>query len=143
MAETTTATTPRLHGTGKVTSFKDGIVVFNPTGTRYALHLAAPQFNGPLDKPVKAIIRATARKVYTVPSGGAYITPIFGPPRIVQGFVRQGDDRTIVVLAGGCPFHIDLPPAEAAIDLDDGPMYKGKMVNVVCEPGARIEFLTQ
>jgi len=141
MAETTTATSTKTYASGKVTRAEDGTVVFNPTGTRYELRLAAAGFTGPIGKPVKALIRATARKIYTVPSGGAYITPIFGPPRIVQGFVRQGDERTILVVAGGCPFLIDLPPAEAAIDLDDGPMYKGKMVNVVCEPGARVEFI--
>jgi hypothetical protein len=55
--------------------------------------------------------------------------------------VRQADARSMVVRAGGCPFHVDLPAAEAAIDLDDGPIYLGKIVNVVCEPGVRAEFI--
>ena len=116
-------------------------MVFNPTGTRYELQLAVGRFDGPLNKPVKALIHVVARKVYTVPSGGSYITPIFGTPRIIQGIVRQADTRSMVVHAGSCPFYVELPPAESAIDLDDGPIYLGKMVNIVCEPGARVEFI--
>ncbi|HSZ54530.1 MAG TPA: hypothetical protein VK797_02640 [Tepidisphaeraceae bacterium] len=137
MTETTAI---KQFATGKVTLVKDGLVVFTPTGTRYELHLVA-RYDGPLNTPVKCMIRAAARKVYTVPSGGNYITPIFGPPRIVQGLVRSADQRVVVVQAGGCPFHIDLPAADSGIDLDDGPIYLGKMVNVVCEPGVRAEFV--
>jgi hypothetical protein len=139
MAETTVEKPVAM---GKVLSSADGAVVFNPAGTRYELRLAVSKFNGPIAKPVKAIIHATARKVYTVPSGGSYITPIFGPPRIIQGIVRQADARSMVVHAAGCPIHIELPGAESAIDLDDGPIYLGKMVNVVCEPGAWVEFIS-
>lgn len=125
---------------GKVIAVKDGVVVFNPAGTSYELHLAVPNYTGPLNAPVKCIIRATARKVYTVPSGGNYITPIFGPPRIVQGRVRSGNQRSLVVHAG-CPIHVDLPAAESGIDLDDGPIWVGRMVNVVCLPGVRAGFV--
>lgn len=125
---------------GKVTAVKDGIVVFNPAGTRYELYLAVPNYTGPLNAPVKCIIRVTARKVYTVPSGGNYITPIFGPPRILQGLVRSGNERSLIVHAG-CPIHVDLPAAESGIDLDDGPIWVGRMVNIVCLPGARAEFV--
>ena len=138
MSEATTTTSP--FATGKVTATKDGLVVFNPTGTRYELYLVAANFDGPLNTPVKCIIRAKARKVYTVPSGGNYITPIFGPPRIVQGLVRAADERTLVVQAG-CPIHIELPTVDSGIDLNDGPIYMGKMVNVVCEPGVRVELV--
>lgn len=135
----TETTQTKQFASGKVTGIKDGVVVFNPTGTRYELHLVA-KYDGALNTPVKCAIRAAARKVYTVPSGGNYITPIFGPPRIVQGMVRWADQRAIVVHAAGCPIYVDLPAAESGIDLDDGPIYLGKMVNVVCEPGVRAEF---
>lgn len=140
MADTTISN--KTYASGKVLSAADGIVVFSPVNTRYELQLAVSSYDGPIKKPVKAIIHVVARKVYTVPSGGNYITPIFGPPRIVQGIVRQADTRSIVVHAAGCPIHVELPGAEAAIDLDDGPIYLGKMVNVVCEPGARVEFVS-
>ena len=139
MADTTFAS--RAYAAGKVLRVADGMVVFNPAGTRYELSLAVSSYDGAINKPLKAIIHVVARKIYTVPSGGSYITPIFGPPRIVQGLVRQGDARSMVVHVGGCPFHVELPSADAAIDLDDGPIYLGKMVNVVCEPGVRAEFI--
>lgn len=125
---------------GKVISVKDGLVVFNPAGTSYELHLAVPSYTGPLNTPVKCLIRITARKVYTVPSGGNFIAPIFGPPRIVQGLVRSGNERSLVVHAS-CPIYVELPTADSAIDLDDGPIWVGRMVNVVCLPGARAEFV--
>lgn len=135
MAETTELATAK----GTVTSVRNGIVTFRPAGTRYELHLSST-WNGTLDKPVKCVIRVNARKVYTVPGGGNFITPIFGPPRIVQGMVRTADQRSLVLQAG-CPIHVELPAAENAIDLDDGPIFQGRTVNVVCEPGARAEFV--
>ena len=125
---------------GKVIRTQDGLVVFNPSGTSYELQLlTSAGYSGPVGKPVKCIIRVKARKVYTVPSGGSYITPIFGPPRIVQGLVRSASRDALVVHAGA-PIHIELPAADHAIDLDEGQIAVGRMVNVVCEPGARVEF---
>ena len=125
---------------GKVTSIKDGSVVFNPAGTNYELRLAIATYAGPVNVPVKCCIRVTARKVYTVPSGGNFISPIFGPPRIVQGRVRWGDARRLVVHAG-CPIHVELPQNDNAIDLDEGAIEVGRMVNVVCLPGASVAFV--
>jgi hypothetical protein len=138
MTETITPT--KLFAWGKVISAKDGLVVFNPAGTSYELHLACPTFDGPLNKPVKAMIYLTARKIYTVPSGGNFVSPIFGPPRMVQGMVRAADERSLVVHAG-CPFYVDLPAADSGIDLSNGPISVSRMVNVVCLPGARMEFV--
>jgi len=122
---------------GKVTSVTDQIVVFQPANTTYQLHLAPTSpFTGPQDKPLHAIVQVTARKVYTVPSGGNFIQPIFGPPRIVQGRVLYVDERSMVVQAG-CPIHVELPSADLAIDLDNGNIAVGTMVNVVALPGAK------
>ena|SRR5579864_6655974 len=139
MADTTTATANRF-AFGKVTSVKDGQVAFNPRGTSYELQLAVAKYSGPLNTPITCLIRVTARKVYTVPSGGNFIVPIFGPPRIVQGRVRSADSKSIVVHAA-CPIHVDLPAEDHAIDLDEGPIGVGRMVNVVCLPGARLEIM--
>jgi hypothetical protein len=121
---------------GKVITVKDSTVVFNPAGTTYQLHLVSPGYAGPLDKPVGAIIRVTARKVYTVPSGGNFIAPILGPPRIIQGRVKYADEKNLVVQAGANVV-VDLPAAETSIDLDNGQIAVGTMVNVVALPGAR------
>jgi hypothetical protein len=132
--------TPPLAATGKVIRLESGKVVFTPAGTSYELHLEIPSYTGSLNTPTRCLIRAKARKVYTVPSGGNFITPIFGPPRIVQGRVRSADQRSLVVHAA-VPIHVELPGPDSAIDLDEGPITVGKMVNVVCEPGVRVEFL--
>lgn len=137
MTETTTA--DDLSARGKILAVKDGIVVFNPSGTSYEMRLAAPTFAGPLNTPLRGYVRVTARKVYTVPSGGNFVSPIFGPPRIVQGLVRRADSRSLVIHAG-CPIHVELPGPDSAIDLDRGPIIVGGMVNIVCLPGARMEF---
>lgn len=137
---TDAATATNLAATGKVLRTLDGTVVFNPAGTNYEMHLAAAKYDGPLNRPVKCLIRVVARKVYTVPSGGNFLTPLFGPPRMVQGLVKAADDRALVVQAG-CPIHVSLPGDDDAIDLDQGPIAVGRMVNVVCEPGARVEFV--
>jgi hypothetical protein len=140
MTQTTSSDPSTISAaSGKVIAVKDGIIVFNPAGTRYELYLAVPNYTGPLNAPVKCLIRVTARKVYTVSTGGNFIAPIFGPPRIVQGRVRSGNERSLVVQAG-CPILVDLPVADSAIDLDDGPIQVGRMVNVTCLPGARAEF---
>jgi hypothetical protein len=126
---------------GKVISFKDSTVVFAPANTKYELHLATGgAYSGPTNKPIQAIVRVTARKMYTVPSGGNFIAPIFGPPRILQGRVLFTDDKTMVIHAG-LPVVVDLPSAETAIDLDNGQVTVGTMVNVVALPGARFSLV--
>jgi hypothetical protein len=126
---------------GKIVAVNDGSVVFAPRGTSYELHLkTASTYDGPTNTPVEAVVRATARKVWTVPSGGNFVAPIQGPPRIVQGRVRQADERQLVVQAGAT-FLIDLPAAEHAVDLPNGPIMLGKMVNVTTLPGATIEIV--
>jgi hypothetical protein len=121
---------------GQVIDVRDGMVVFVPAGTRYQMHLAAGKYAGPLHQPISAIVRVTARKVYTVPSGGNFIAPIFGQPRTLQGRVISVDDRVMVIHAG-LPVVVDLPSAETAIDLDNGQITVGSMVNVVALPQAR------
>jgi hypothetical protein len=122
---------------GKVVEVKEAAVVFAPAGTNYRMHLAVGgPFTGPVNKPVAGVVRVTARKVYTVPSGGNFISPIFGQPRILQGRVLQVDEKSMVIHAG-LPVVVDLPSAEAAIDLDFGQIGVGTLVNVVALPQAR------
>ena len=129
----------KLAAAGKVTSAADGKVVFAPAGTNYELHLVCPSYAGPINKPVRGTIRVQARKVWTVPSGGNWIQPIFGPPRIVQGRVRALDATHLVVQAG-TPIRVDLPDDDIVYDLANGPISVGVMVNVTALPGARFEM---
>ena len=125
---------------GKVTEAKDGMIVFNPRGTTYALHLKCEGKPPPLDTWIDVWIGADARKIWTVPSGGNFVTPIVGTPRIVQGRVKYLSEREVVVQAGA-NFIIDFPSADSDVDLPDGPITIGKMVNVSLLPGASIELL--
>jgi hypothetical protein len=145
MAQTKTASTmtqapmtTAVPARGKIIGMKDGTVVFAPTGTNYELYLVAPKYTGPVGTPIKGIVRAAARKIWTVPSGGNFISLIFGPPRTIQGRVRALDQQSIVVEAG-LPIVIDLPESDTAIDLANGPISVGAIVNVMALPGARFE----
>ena len=142
MAETTTTTTATtaqaFAARGKVTAVKDGLVHFAPAGTNYELHLAAPGYAGPAGVAMQGAIHLVARKVWTVPSGGNFISPIFGTPRTVQGMIRAIADRSIVVHAG-VPMVVELPASESGYDLANGSLRVGAMVNIMVMPGARFE----
>lgn len=128
---------------GRILATEPDAVIFNPRGTTYELRLLMPTPPAALaGQRVQCLIRATARKIYTVPSGGNFIVPIAGPPRIVQGRIKYLDQTTAVVHAGG-PITIDLPTEDSAYDLVVGPLQFGTMVNVVLLPGASIEDILQ
>ncbi|HEX8912533.1 MAG TPA: hypothetical protein VF796_09250 [Humisphaera sp.] len=124
---------------GKVTAVRDGKVVFAPSNTNYELELVCPSYAGPVNKPVSGTIRVKARKVWTVPTGGAFITPLFGPPKIIQGRVRHLTKSTLVVHAG-TTITVDLPDEEIVYDLADGPIAEGRMVNVTAFAGGTFEL---
>ncbi|MGH7177606.1 MAG: hypothetical protein ACREJC_09520 [Tepidisphaeraceae bacterium] len=126
---------------GQVVARRDAGVAFQPAGTQYEIHLGtARPYDGPIGKPVRAIVRGTARKIWTVPSGGNFVTPIVGEPRIVQGRIRALDERCAVVQAGVI-FIVDLPADAAAIDLASGAVALNAMVNCVILPGASLELV--
>jgi hypothetical protein len=123
---------------GKVTGRREGMVIFAPAGTNYELHLVAPKYPGPIGPLTQGIIRAVARKVWTVPSGGNFIAPIFGTPRTIQGRVRALNETSILVQAGA-PIVVELPADPNGIDLANGPITVGALVNVTALPGTRFE----
>ena len=113
------------------------MVVFQPRGTNYELHLEFPgQYSDPLNKPTQGMVHVQARKLYTVPSGGNFIAPILGTPRTIQGRVLSVSP-TQIVLQAGTPVLVDLPLESHATDLGSGPVEEGAIVNVVALPGAR------
>ena len=124
---------------GKVIAVRDGKIVFNPTGTNYEIELACPAYAGPSNKPVQGTIRVTARKVWTVPAGGNFIAPIFGPPKTIQGRVRSIGDGHMVVHAG-TPITVELPDEDTVLEMADGPITQGRMVNVTAFPGGTFEL---
>src|ERR1043165_4872915 len=106
--------------TGRVASADSETVTFLPQNTSYELKLQTPaKYEGPLNARVEGLIRLSARKVYTVPSGGNFIAPIFGPPRIVQGRIKYLDDKEMVVQAG-THIIVQLPTETDAFDFANG-----------------------
>jgi len=129
---------------GIIREVGDSMVVFEPLGTKYRLHLTVADNPGRRPaaggRPVQGVIRVQARKLWTVPSGGNFIVPIYGPPRTIQGRVKAVEQGTIIVHAG-TTFVIEIPKEDSAIDLTHGPIQVGSIVNVVALPGARLELI--
>jgi hypothetical protein len=121
---------------GKVLSRDDTSLLFNPQNSNYELKLAIANYDGPVAQRVEGLIIVSARKIYTVPSGGNFIQQIFGPPRVIQGRVKYLDEKEMVVQAGA-PIIVQLPAAEDAYDLANGDLMVASLVNVVALPGAR------
>ncbi len=126
---------------GKILRIEGDFAVFNPANSTYELHLAFKKCQPPAisDHMVSVIIRAKARKVWTVPSGGNFVTPIFGTPKIIQGRIKYLDDSTMVVQAG-VPIIISLPKDDKAYDLINGPLVVPSQVNATIFPGATLEL---
>jgi hypothetical protein len=129
-----------LAARGRVLRMHQDRAVFQPAGTSYEHHVL-PQNPPQTDRPVSALICVKARKVYGVPSGGAFVQPILGEPRILQGRVLSIDAKTLTLRAGGGVFVAELPAGKDTIDLHQGPIEVGDMVNVVALPGAEIRFV--
>lgn len=126
---------------GKVIAVNDGSVVFQPKDTSYELQLVTRgRYDGPVNVPVSARVTAIVRKLLTVPSGGAFIAPIFGPPKTIQGRVRHVEQGAIVAQAS-FPFTLELPSADHQLDLNNGPIRVGHMVNAIVLPGATFELV--
>jgi hypothetical protein len=127
---------------GKVTSTKDGVVVFEPSDANYQLHLQCTKTDSvPIGQLLIARVGAKARKVYTVPSGGNFIQPLFGSPRIIQGRALFLDDKLVVIRAT-IPISVQLPMSDDALDLSEGWLKVGAIVNAVTFPGATFEFVS-
>jgi len=122
---------------GRVTSINGGTLVFAPLNTNYELHLA---IDGPAPAAgparVEGLVRLVGRKVWTMPSGGNYITPIFGMPRVVQGRIKHIDQGQMVLQAGTHVI-VELPRDDDAYALVNGPLQAGTLVNVTILPGGK------
>lgn len=123
---------------GKIIRIEGDSVVFVPSNTNYELLLKGT-YAGPLNTLVYLQIRAVGRKLLTVPSGGNFIAPIFGPPKTIQGRVKYAD-ATQVVIQAGAPITVALPTADSAIDLNNGSVTVGQMLNAIVLAGATFEL---
>jgi len=129
---------------GKILSVLDGVVVFAPANTNYELHLKAEGDVSTLHTGVmiEALIRVSARKIWTVPSGGNFVAPIFGPPRTLQGRIRYLAEEEMV-LHCGVPIIVALPLNSSVYDLTNGPLAVNHLSNVAALPGGTFELLVR
>lgn len=126
---------------GVVRSAGEGKIVLNPAGTTYELHLKLDSASAVAAATVvRGIIQVQGRKVWTVSSGGNFVTPITGEPRVIQGRVMQADAARLVVQAGMSVI-VELPQEPTAYDLVNGPLGVGTLVNITLLPGAAFGLL--
>lgn len=123
-----------LRAEGTVKSCDAGKVVLLPSGTTYELHLQTSA-SLPVGNLVRGMVNLVGRKVWTVSAGGGFITPILGEPRVIQGRILAVEGNRILVQAGTV-VSIDLPQGKSAMDLKNGPLTPGVMVNATIKPGA-------
>lgn len=94
----------KLEEIREATATQPAFVVVSLYNTEYLIHLqpvgAVPENR--LGKRVEGVIRAEAKRVDVVKSGGRYVEPVHGRPRRVQGRVVEVDAsaNTITVNAG-------------------------------------------
>ena len=90
-------------GNIEATATRPAYVRLQVPNTSYDLHLVptAPVTVAP-GKRLIGVIRASARRVDVVGTGGRYLEPVYGRPQRVQGSVVSADPQsnTIVVNAG-------------------------------------------
>lgn len=84
---------------------KPEMVVMSVPNTSYQLHLVptAPVALEP-GRRLMGVIRAQARRIDEVKTGGKYVEPVYGRPRRVQGRV-VAIEPTAVVVDAGVPIH--------------------------------------
>jgi hypothetical protein len=72
-----------------------------------------------------------------VPSGGGFISPIMGTPRTLQGRVKAIAEGELTLNCGAV-VNVTLPRTNGAVELAQGSIEVGSLVNVVLMPGATI-----
>ncbi|MFG0328264.1 MAG: hypothetical protein ACF8PN_00040 [Phycisphaerales bacterium] len=128
---TTTETAPAATGT--LLEKTADLVVLGVPGTDYRIHLkpTAPVAAEVGDR-IRGVIRAHARRIDICHTGGAYIDPVYGRPRNIQGRVIGADLRAgSIVVKAAVPFVTRLRSPQRP---DDFPA--GELVTFAIDPGA-------
>jgi hypothetical protein len=126
---------PTVHGV--LLEVADQSITLGIPGTDYRLSLAVkakPDYA--VGARVAGQIRATARRVDIIRSGGRYVEPVYGRPRRLQGRVTAVDaaHNTLTVYCGA-PFTCSLALEQKATKFE-----VGQLVSFDVERGASIEF---
>ena len=88
------------------TATQPGYIVVSVPNTSYRLHLRpSTPITAELGKRIIGTIRAKARRIDSVQTGGRYVEPVFGRPRRIQGSVIAVTADAVVVDAT-MPIHV-------------------------------------
>ncbi|USN98326.1 MAG: hypothetical protein H6810_09095 [Phycisphaeraceae bacterium] len=82
-------------------------IVVSFYNTNYRVHLLpVGEITAEVGRRIQGVIRAEAKRVDVVKTGGKYIDPVYGRPRRVQGRIVETDTsrNTLTVDVGGAPF---------------------------------------
>jgi hypothetical protein len=88
---------------GVLSDANDEQIILSIPGTDYQFHLAVyKKPSTPVGKRIAGTIRAHARRIDVVHTGGRYVEPVYGRPRRVQGEIIGVDTgaQTVTVHAG-------------------------------------------
>lgn len=117
------------------TATRPALVKFGIPNTSYEMHLRpSGEITAQPGKRLIGIIRAEARRIDTVTTGGRYVEPVMGRPRRVQGTVVRAEAGAIVVDAG---VSIHCTPTDARQKAED--FAPGTMVSFDVLDGATIQ----
>lgn len=99
-----------FEGVIPATATKVSMVKLSFLNTNYAVHLVpAGTITTTPGKRILGMIRAKARRVDVVQTGGKYLEPVIGRPRRVQGRVIVANDgRRSIVVDAGIPIECEL-----------------------------------
>lgn len=135
-AATPTQTLPTT--TGRVIEQSEDALQLAIPGTDYRIHLKTDAVLPPsLGQRVTGVIRARAKRVDVMGTGGRFVEPVFGRPRRIQGRIVGGDlaGNRIFVHCGGPVFICELTDARQ----NAANFAVGQIVGFDIEAGATFE----
>jgi len=122
----------------EATAAKPAHIIFKVPGTSYELYLEPSagihDIKCAPGKRLVGIIRAQAKRIDEVRTGGRYVEPVYGRPRRVQGRIVAIEGPAVVVDAG-VPIHCTpTDPRQEASGFE-----VGQFVSFDVKPGASFE----
>lgn len=94
-----------LEAVCEATATRPTHIILGLYNSEYKLHLIPTgEISAPVGKRILGVIRAEAKRVDIVKSGGKYIEPVMGRPRRVQGRIVETDNsRNTITVAAAAP----------------------------------------
>lgn len=119
--------------TGRLLESHEDRIVLGVPGTEYRLHLSVSE---PLDaevgKRVTGRINALGRRIDVCDTGGAFIDPVYGRPRNLQGRIIDVKPETrALIIKAVVPMQVRIRPPQEADDFRPG-----QFVTFAIDPGA-------